>query len=270
MKSNKMIATYLVLSACLLTAITISENVFSYPKSNSPKLSVEVTAPKQTYILGEKIELDFKVENQGREITGSQKPDAKCGYLRIQIANESKIYKDYFGSKWQTEDCEVVLPLKENEIFKSKETILWNVKPEVSHLNTDAANRMSKDRILTDYVFPKAGDYFIRTVLSFPNNIQPKITSEPMQITIEDPTGAELDVWNKIKDNGEIAYFIQEGKFITFNAKEVERLKQEVEEIAVKYPNSLLANQVEQSLDKFQANEAKRQESMQKLKVKQP
>ena len=271
MKNNKAIAIFLVLLSCLLIVFINSESKIGYSQSKNTNFSLSLNTPKQTYILGEKIQLDIKVEKQLQEVIVPQSSKARCGYLKIQVANETRNYKDYFGPKWQTENCEVVLPLNDNEAFKVKESLLWNVKPEVSHLNKDAAKRKSKGRIMTDYVFPEIGTYYIKTVLSFPDDIQPKIESEPIKIIIEKPVGDDLEVWNEIKDDGGIAYFIETGNFLTSYSKTEERdkLQQKIERIINTYPNSFYTESLRNSLRKFQAIEAKRQEFLQKIRQQQ-
>jgi hypothetical protein len=99
-----------------------------------------------------------------------------------------------------------------------------------------------------------------------------KVESEPIKIVINEPVGEDLEVWNKIKDNGNFAYFIQEDeiRIPSFKPDEREKFSKEFEQIINQYPNSLYTQSFRLSLDRFQAAEAKRQESMQKLKQKQP
>ena len=93
------------------------------------------------------------------------------------------------------------------------------------------------------------------------------IESEPIKITIEEPADEDLEVWNKIKNNGDFAYFIQEGdiRIPVYKMEERAKFQQEVEQILIDYPNSFYATSLRQSLDKFKANEAKRQELLQKI-----
>ncbi len=97
-----------------------------------------------------------------------------------------------------------------------------------------------------------------------------KIESPPVQIVISEPIGDDLKVWNKITDNGEIAYFIQYNEFRgKIKPDEREKLLNEVEQLVSNNPNSFLAIQIEESLAKYDVNDEKRKEFMDKLKKQQ-
>lgn len=264
MKNNKVMLSLLVLlSGFFLTALTIGK-VADLSISENQKLTAKISASKSEYILGEEVELNFKLLRIGEAEKNTQAN--QCGYLRLQIAKENESFNDYFGAKWQTENCEVKIPQQTDSFFEANEKLLWNVKPEVSHLNSEAAKRVSKGRIMTDYAFPNAGTYFVKAIVTLPDENKTKIESEPIQIFISEPTGDDLKVWNSIKDNGEIVYFIQQGRFLTINETEGKRLSQQIEKIVADYPGGILANQLNQSLEKFNANEIKRKGFVEKLK----
>jgi hypothetical protein len=83
-----------------------------------------------------------------------------------------------------------------------------------------------------------------------------------------------LEVWYRIKDNGDIGYFLQEGEIVRgryHKPEERAKFQQEVERLLNQYPNSFYAQSLRQSLDKFKANEEKRKASLEKMKQqKQP
>ena len=67
--------------------------------------------------------------------------------------------------------------------------ILWNGKPQVSHLNEDAAKRLLKGKITTEYALPEPGVYFIKAHCLVRENAT-AIQSEPAQSVINEPIGA--------------------------------------------------------------------------------
>ncbi|HMS39164.1 MAG TPA: hypothetical protein PKE69_02980 [Pyrinomonadaceae bacterium] len=263
MQINKMLLSLLLLLGGFFTAMTIGK-VAVFSVSENQKLSAKINSLKPSYILGEEVELNFKLYRTEDAEQNTQ--INQCGYLRIQIAKENESYSDYFGSKWQTETCEVEIPQKVDNFSEMNERVLWNVKPEVSHLNSDAAKRVSKGRIMTDYAFPSVGTYSIKAVLTLADENKTKIESEPIQIRIIEPIGNDLKIWNSIKQNGEIAYFIQQGRFLTIKETETEKLAQQIEQIVADYPDGILAVQLNQSLGKFRFNEIKRKEFLENLK----
>jgi DNA polymerase II large subunit len=86
------------------------------------------------------------------------------------------------------------------------------------------------------------------------------------KLRLQSTSSDDSAVWNKIKDRGDLAYFIQEGKFRTRKPEEEEKLKQEVEQIINQNPNSIIANQMTQSLEKFRDVEESRKAFRQKLR----
>lgn len=77
-----------------------------------------------------------------------------------------------------------------------------------------------------------------------------------------------MKVWNQIKENGGIAYFLQQGETITYHDTKAENLLKEVKQIAQKYPKSFLAGRMKQKLEKFRIDEEKRKEMLEKTNVK--
>jgi CRISPR/Cas system-associated endoribonuclease Cas2 len=70
-----------------------------------------------------------------------------------------------------------------------------------------------------------------------------------------------------IKDKNEIGFFIQESDFRSHsNPQEKEKLKCEIDQIVNKYPNSVIANQAKQSLERFRAVEEKIKANLKKMK----
>jgi len=81
------------------------------------------------------------------------------------------------------------------------------------------------------------------------------VDSEPIAITVEEPIGEDLEVWNRIKNDGKFAFFIQEGGI---QAQVYERdlrdaFQKQVEDILQKYPRSIYAAPLRRSLEKFES-----------------
>ncbi len=240
-------------------------------KNDSP-LTLNISSEKGSYVLGEMIRLNFDLVNKGYQpVLLGHAPNVLNGYLKIWIAFEDQRFNEYSNNAWGLIDGRGKL-LQPGESYKSDAAILWNLKPQTSHLNVDAAKRASNDRIMTDYAFSMAGTYQVKAVVSIPDNNSPgtwtKIESKPIQITITEPVGDDLKVWKLIKDNGDIAYLIQQNDTPTYRDEKAEKLLREIEQIANDYPNSFLAGQMKEKLEKFRIEDAKRKESLEKAKVK--
>jgi hypothetical protein len=130
---------------------------------------------------------------------------------------------------------------------------LWNLKPE-----NPATSNSTEARVMTDYAFSFTGNYFIKVILgvSSPNRLI-KIESQPIKVAIEEPAGENLLVWKKIKDRGDLGYFIQQDDFLipSYKVEEREKLQREIEQIIIEYPDTIISSQLKKSLEKFQKNE---------------
>jgi outer membrane protein assembly factor BamD (BamD/ComL family) len=78
--------------------------------------------------------------------------------------------------------------------------------------------------------------------------------------------GEDRFVWEKIKSNSDIAYFIQNASVLSSNEEEQAQLLDEIEQLIAKYPNSSLTQQINESLSKFRESEIKGREYLEMLK----
>jgi hypothetical protein len=228
---------------------------------SKPTLKLAVSFPKETYILGEPISPVFELTNlRNKTILTWDCFNVVCSSFQVSATKDNTVNAIGFGnSKWGTADCMCKTFIAPNQSAKSTAGILWyngkEMKPE--------------------FRLTEAGDYYFKIrYTAFLEEGNPKnsinLESEPIKITIEEPKGEDLDVWNKIKDNGNFAYFIQEGSIpeSIYKAEDRAKFQTEVEQILTDYPNSFYAASLSQSLAKFKASEAKRLEFMEKMKAK--
>lgn len=268
---------YLVLTiVCSIIFFGLSSLVYLQEETNvTRKLELSVIPSKVNYMLGEVVTLSFKLTNKNDEkisIIGNLK--TSDGYLNVYLSQEGDNYRKYIHSKWGTENTKrQPINFSPNENVTNSATILWNSKRETEGLNNEVAKKATEGRILTHYAFPESGTYFVKAsyYIYFVTQERPVlIESEPIQITIEEPVGEDLEVWNIIKDNGDFAYFLQESDFKipSYKTNEREKFRLKIERILNQYPNSFYTNSLEQSLDRFKASEAKRLEFQEKMKAK--
>ncbi len=234
---------------------------FMQTEQQDSKLKLVVNSSKNTYLVGEVIPLSIALTNQSEEELFLENTiDPIYGSLKFYVSNDDgSIRYEYMNPKWGILEVNSFVRIEPDEKITNSKTLLAKI---------------NSDRSAT-YFFQKPGKYNLKVSYQIryaknPSNVL--IESEPVQITIEEPVGEDLEVWNKIKDDGNFAYLIQEGDIRIPDYKPEERGKflEKVEQIINQYPNSFYARSLTQSLDKFQAAEAKRQETMQKLKQKQP
>jgi hypothetical protein len=244
-----------------------------------PKLELKLTTPKLASLLGEVTRFDFAVTNNSKEtVIFRNSLDPMSGYLNIFISkNRNRDFKQYIGPGWGKSDAVFrIVSLKPDETVRESAPIFWHAKPELSVASADhVIKRVTEDLIMTNYAFPERGTYYIKAscLIHLSNRTEAiLLESEPIEVTIDEPAGEDLEVWNKIKNSGDFAYFIQEGDFLIPSYKTEERAKfqRDVEQILNDHPSSFYAQSLRQSLDKFRAKEVRRQENIDKLRKEKP
>jgi hypothetical protein len=231
----------------------------SHPQSavRDPNVQLSISASKENYVRGEVVIVNLHLENRSSEkirIWGAPHPENT--HTQFYVSRDGKDFVKYSNSEWgRKPPVPGLRDLLPNQSTESKARIFWNEKPVVHHLNPDAARRVQEDKILTDYVFPDAGRYFVKAavwgMIASNGRVLPKVESEPIEITIEEPEGQDLDAWNAIKDREDIAFFLQEGSFRGSYKSVGERKSREYDEIAARYPNSIISAQLRQKLREY-------------------
>lgn len=228
--------------------------------SNS-ELILKVVSDKREYILGEAINLQTEIKDKNNKtITLRTIPTVEDGYMHVWVASTDRIFKEYLGEGWGLSEGNKML--EKSNSFKSQTKILHNViTPKYS---------FSESRIETIYAIPETGVYFIKaTATIFSEEFRSdgnKITieSEPIQIVVNEPSGEDAEVWKLVKNSGDFALFMHEGQFLAKGIEEREKLINEVERIAAKYPTSILANQMKRHIEEFRQLEEVIKENMRK------
>jgi hypothetical protein len=263
MKTKVCVMFLIIGVTCFVTFALIKGNA-----NASNEINLTVMSPKNSFRLGEVVSIETKVTNSASVPVYLNGNGSKIVSLEISF-NENKDYKRYISSV-RSSDLYVIdsvdnlstVVINPQETIDINDTILWNNIPNAPHPNSDVDG-------INYYAFPKAGVYFIKAVIYIKKGEKyVLIESNQIKISVIEPQGEELEVWNKIKENGQFAHFLQEGDLTRGYHSPEERAKfqAEVEDIINQYPNSFYANSLRQSLLKFQANEAKRKAYLEKLK----
>ena len=260
----------------LLATLIFSMNIIGNRNTSSGSLSLEIKASKVTYALGEPVDIGITLTNTSQhEISLTNALHGRDGYLKILISKDGKNYLDYIGARWGKDDSEgKPLTLSPGQEVTNFERVLWNSKPEIpSSISLDVAQRAKEGKILSFYAFPDPGTYLVKASYSIQVSDQKDplfVESEPVTVQIDSAKGQDLAVWEKIKDRGDIAYFLQESDITIPSDRNKDRIefKSLIDQIITEYPESFYAASLKQSLDKFRTSEAKREEAKQKLQKK--
>lgn len=233
--------------------IFVSFSVISYTQNNDATaqgLSFKGKSNKETYLLGESVKVEFEFINKDETPIIVSKFGVDSGGLKIFIANENGEYNEYMASTWGRQTG-ALLSLKPTQSHKFEEvTILWK-------------------SIAKPYAFSEPGIYFIKGV-SYIGEDATSIESEPIQIVVNEPIGDDLEVWNRIKGNRQIAYLMHNDEFNTSQLgdkfdinknEDKDKLAEQVKRIVEKYPNSLYSEYLKRSIEKYKKSEVRRRES---------
>lgn len=241
-KINSVVRILTVVSFSLLIFTVFTKNAAS--SNPNQDLEIKVNSPKSSYILGEMVHLDFTIKNNSSVDIRNRGMDLRSGYLKVLIASEDGKFKEYNLSR---STCGIGI-FKAGAERQFGEDILWNY----IGFEEDQTRRFEENQIQTQYAFPTSGIYNIKAVLKIPSIDNPmKFESESIQIAIEEPSGDDLEFWNKIKDRGDIAYFMQEGEPRSADETKINELLNDIEQLINQQPNSRYVQALKKSQEKF-------------------
>ena len=183
-------------------------------ESASPRAgaALEVRTSRQAYVLGEPVDLEIGVRN------GSNRPIAipagfavLQGYVGVLIASGDGPFREYRGPGWGLDDARsspVVLGPRQR--VTTTASILFNHGMPSGHLNPRAAAQVATRYLDEGYALPAAGRYRIKAVLHDENG-EDVVESQALEITVEEPTGEDREVWSTLRSDPELGYFMQAG-----------------------------------------------------------
>jgi hypothetical protein len=274
MKMKKNIKKLTLVASLLI--VSFLSMVLAGNNLNKSDVSLLAQPNKNSFLLGEVVNLKFEFVNNGNDTAQILGNEGMGGNTQILITRKGERFRKYFRSDWGRTDGEAnivsLLPNQSYKLNSEDATILWNGKPNYSHLSLNAAKKADSrdERILTDYAFPEAGIYLVKVTSCLLDKLKGcsiPVESNVIEITFEEPTGEDLQVWNQIKGNREIALLMQRGAFSIDHDADKAKLVNEVEQIIEKYPNSTYSAYLKPSLDAFKAHDAKLEEFKAKIKA---
>ena len=242
---------------------------------NTNGLELSVKTFNQNYLPGEIVPIEFELKNTGsKTLIVRNIFFVGPGYLNVFIASNSKDFKKYRNPKWGALDIRGGRPLvlKPNQSVKTQAKISYNYRrKDYRNLAPEIEQRDREKFISSSYAFPKPGVYHLKaTFMASLVGEQPRmIESQPMQVVIAPPSGEDAAIWNEIKDDDEIAQFIQFGNVGTVkNEKRIE-VRNKVDRLFRTHPNSRYRKTLERGLKKFEQKEEKKRKFMEKINRRQ-
>ena len=240
----------------LILFITVSSLPQSRIGSNDSEGSAElrISTTKSEYLLGEPVRLErLLVKIWDPDRVGFPDDDLQ-GALRVFIAKGHGEFRQY---KWggYSPDREYTDGPGRLKVLR---TILFNRKPRTEGLSDYGRREAENGMILTDYAFPEPGEYRIKASRGYAvrrgsDRYASSARAESNEITIrvKEPEGDDLRVWEIMKADTRIGFFMTVGEAPTGypwtsgdihdRSLQTERVLQEVDRITSEYPDSYLA-----------------------------
>ncbi len=243
------------LTCCVLGCLLLLAPVTSFGQVSG--LALEVQPNKPAYVLGEPVELRFRVIN--RSVSPVSLPggaDVRLGNLRVFVAYENEGFKEYLGPGWGTKDTAGGRPIQLNPggSLQTEATILYNRVVATAHLNERAARPIVQKYIQSAYALARPGTCRIKATL-YDSRFANQVESSPAQIQVGEPQGVDLQVWNVLRNDADYGHFIQtgSGRGHPTSAK-TRQIVQTLESIVNSYPASTYAEGIRRSLSSHQSS----------------
>jgi hypothetical protein len=223
------------------------------PKEMARKLSVEVYPSSKGYVLGELVKLRIRITNRSDQaIVLSQMPSVDTGDIHVLVA-AGDAFKKYIGPQWGVRDVATAaaIELAPEEYVETQATLLYHHRIETKHLSTAYAQQITRDYIDSDYAFTTPGTYRIKVVFSGGESLG-SVESEPVSISVREPKGGALKVWNALKSDARLGYFLQAGgPNGDPRSPESEELAETLNALATTYPESPQVGDILSSLSRY-------------------
>jgi hypothetical protein len=268
---------FLFASICLVMIFGITSLAYMI-QGQTEKLRLVLESSKQNYLLGEVVSLKLTATNVSNEtIVVNGNLDPESGDLNIQVSKDLLNFKQRQGGTKRIDSSGSTFNLTPGDRVGRTANLLWNAKPPEIDRSTTAPETIAavtKTRILTDYVFPEAGIYYIKAtcfIYDSESDRMVKIESEPIQIVIDGPVGEDKVFWEKIKNNGDLGYFIEYGKANPGKSFEEQKaIHDEMVQLLEDHPNSRYSESLRKNIEKSSNRMEERKKFLEKLNRQQP
>ena len=248
MKSNKI---YQALSLGFIALALMFVCGHANAQSSIENVSLSLTAEKDSYALGEVVDLRFHVKNLSEKSLEIAKPNVGGGNLKLYISEDGNNFREYVGPNWGIAGNAIrpTVKLESESTYEVKATMLYNHRVPTEHLTELYAERIRRERIDSEFALPNPGRYFLKAVFT---DAKTRVESEPYALDISEPIGLDAAVWEKMKNDGAFAYFLHTGE-VTYQADSaaagefVEKLRQ----ISRDYPDTTFAAKLNERLIKY-------------------
>jgi hypothetical protein len=162
-----------------------------------PKLlQLTISSDKALLLPGEPLELTFVVTNVSDRPIHTHKINIERGDTQLFISHENKPFREYQGN-WGLLDI-----VGDNIILKPNERMIATAIVHYNYVKPLPEN------IGTYYAFYQPGVYSLKALFNYWEDGKKRTESAVIKLNIKKPEGNDASVWQRIKDEPDVAYFI--------------------------------------------------------------
>ena len=226
----------------------------------SETVAVDARPDKSVYQLGDPVSLDVRVVNRSAgPLAIPAALDVWVGNVEVFIAAGGSGFVRYTGPGWGLRDLMLsgTRTLGQGQSWTTEAAILYNHGLKTDHLSP-AARREASDRIPdSGFAFRSAGVYRLKVVVHGPG-FTDAVESNVVQIAVTEPRGNDRAVWNVLKSDPDVAYFLHTGgpKGHPLAAKG-QAIAGMLQQLAAAHPSSRYAVAIEDRLASFESTVAR-------------
>lgn len=221
--------------------------------SNSDELKLDIFSDKVSLLPGEPFEIAFVVTNKSTKAVETLRINVLRGDVLLFLSHEgdSGSFKKYNGTWGLLDTIEGCITLGPGEQIVDKALVNFNYASQIP------------GEIDTHYAFQKAGKYKLKALFQWYDCSTRKskpIESPVIQVEVREPKGPDASVWNQIKDDSDIAYFLHVNGYTfvdmssTSERTKSERIVKVFKDILSRYSTSIYSKYIESSLSTHRAS----------------
>ncbi len=225
----------MVFAISIALALVSQSQAQSKPSTtkNTNAFELEVIPNKSSYALGEVVGIRFHLLNTLQDKISINAPNVLIGNLRLKVSDDGILFRDYVGPDWGMLDSfPRQIDLLRGQKLEHSTDILFNHTLPYAHLSSMYAEKVRRKRVDTDYVFARAGSYWLKASY---HSHDYEIESKPRLIQITEPKGLDAKVWNAIKNDRAMAYYLHTGDVMFHpNSEQAKNFKKRIEALQKK------------------------------------
>lgn len=180
------------------------------PLAPATPIKLELQSAKGTYALGEIVELELLLRNLGPAATSVQPPNPSFGNMQLFVSSDGAHYREYTGPRWGSVRAQQhARTLATGEELRLAIPVLYNHRMPVADLQPMHADAIRERHLEPGFAFTEPGRYWAKVAL---RSLGQTFESAPLQLELRELVGADARVWQRVRADPSMAYFLHTGQ----------------------------------------------------------